>query len=86
MIIILHKKFVRKFKKLRESEKVKFRQRRDIFLCNQFDPILYNHILHGEYLGFRSINVGGDLRVIYTMIERNTALFVDIDTHSNLYS
>ncbi|MFA6552685.1 MAG: hypothetical protein WCT19_04275 [Candidatus Paceibacterota bacterium] len=62
MIIILHKNFVRKFKKLRESEKSKFRQRRDIFLHNQFDPILGNHLLHGNYLGCRSINVGGDLR------------------------
>ena len=47
--------------------------------------MLDNHPLHGEYLGYRSINVGGDLRVIYEELDRSTAQFILIDTHSNLY-
>jgi mRNA-degrading endonuclease YafQ of YafQ-DinJ toxin-antitoxin module len=41
--------------------------------------------LHGEYSGYRSINITGDLRVIYEPLGKNTVQFVIIDTHSNLY-
>ena len=47
--------------------------------------MLNNHPLRGEHRGYRSINVGGDLRVIYEEIDHSTAQFILIDTHSNLY-
>ena len=85
MKIFLHKNFVKKYAKLSSNQKIRFKERRDIFFLDPFDPILNNHALAGEHRGTRSINVAGDLRVIYKIITNDTVLFIDIDTHSNLY-
>ena len=85
MKIILHRNFEKRYKKLRPSEKEKFKERRDLFLKNPFDPILRNHPLGGPYKGFQSLDITGDLRVIYKQQDADTAIFLFIDTHSNLY-
>ena len=85
MRIVLHRNFKKQYKKLRDEEQRRFRERRNLFLKNPFHFLLNNHSLHGAYRGYRSINVGGDLRVIYEEIDRSTAQFILIDTHSNLY-
>lgn len=84
MIIRLHKNFKKQFNKLTESQKKKFRERRDIFIQDEFNPILNNHSLKGIYQGYRSINVNGDIRVIYTKTSVDV-LFVKIGSHSSLY-
>jgi addiction module RelE/StbE family toxin len=84
MIIRLHKNFKKQFDKLTESQKKKFRERRDIFTQDEFNPILNNHALKGLYQGYRSINVSGDIRVIYTKIS-DDVFFVKIGSHSKLY-
>jgi len=84
MRIKLHKNFEKGYKKLTQAEKKKFKERRNLFLQDEFNPILNNHALKGNYLGYnRSINVTGDL-VIYKR-EENLAIFVAVDSHSNLY-
>ena len=85
MIVTYHNKFKKKYSKLRKSEKERFKERRNIFLIDPFHPILNNHALRGKYLGYRSINIGGDLRAIIKMLRENVAMFADLDTHSNLY-
>ena len=85
MRILLHKNFEKKYKKLRESEKQAFKERRNLFLKNPFDPILNNHQLGGKHKDCRSIDITGDLRVIFKMMVENLAYFLIIDTHSNLY-
>lgn len=86
MKIVLHRNFEKQYKKLRRSEQERFKERRDMFLNDPFDPVLNNHPLRGKYKGYRSINVTGDLRAVYKLLNENTVLFVAIDTHSNLYS
>lgn len=86
MKIILHKNFEKQYKKLRSNEKKRFKERKDIFLKNPYDPIFNNHPLQGKYKGYRSINVGGDLRVVYELIDKDIAYFVAIDKHNKLYS
>ncbi len=86
MIIVIHKNFGKKFKKLREGEKIRFKKRRNLFLVDPHDPLLQNHQLKGDQMGKWSINVGGDLRVIYKFEDSGTIIFLDIDTHSNLYN
>lgn len=85
MKITFHKNFEKKYAKLRPGEKQKFKERRNMFLDDPFYPLLNNHALEGKYEGYRSINIGGDLRVIYKILTKNTVLFTKIDTHSNLY-
>ena len=85
MKIIFHHIFKKQYKKLRVGEQHRFKEHRDLFTKNPFHLILNNHALHGEYRGYRSINVSGDLRVIYEDIDTETVQFILIGTHSNLY-
>ena len=85
MKIILSKLFIKKFKKLTDNEKERFRERRDMFLMNPFNEILNNHSLKGKYKGYRSINITGDVRVLYEPINKDMSYFVRLDIHSNLY-
>ena len=63
----------------------KFEKQIDFFVENPFHPILNNHRLLGKYKGFRSINVTGDLRIIFEELDDKKVVFHIIDTHSNLY-
>jgi addiction module RelE/StbE family toxin len=56
-----------------------------VFIKDPFDPILNNHSLHGIYAGRRSINVTGDIRIVYREINENRYLLTDVGTHSQLY-
>lgn len=84
MNIYLHKKFLKDYNKLTQNQKEKFKERRNLFLKDEFDPVLNNHGLKGKWLGYRSINVTGDIRAIFKR-DTESALFVAIDNHSNLY-
>ena len=85
MKIYLHKNFLKKYAKLKSAEKKRFRQRRDVFLADPYDPVLNNHALSGKYKGYRSINIAGDLRAVYKLFGKDSALFITIDAHSELY-
>lgn len=84
MIIRSHRNFKKQFNKLTKAQKRKFIERRDIFLKDEFNPALNNHALKGEYQGYRSINIGGDLRAIFRK-NSEEILFVAIGSHSKLY-
>ncbi|OGZ44345.1 MAG: hypothetical protein A3J55_03550 [Candidatus Ryanbacteria bacterium RIFCSPHIGHO2_02_FULL_45_17b] len=86
MKILLHKNFEKQYKKLRPGEKKRFKKQRDLFLQNPHHPLLNNHTLQGLYKGYRSINVGGNLRLIYKVIDPTIAYFVALGTNSELYS
>ena len=86
MRVIFHKKFEKQYAKLGSEEKQKFKERRDLFLINPFNPILNNHSVDKAYPGCRSINITGDYRAVYKLIDRDTTVFVDLGTHSELYS
>ena len=85
MKIDYHKKFYKTFDKLPIKIQEKFYERLRIFSQNQFNTVLNNHALTGEYRGYRSIDITGDLRAIFELIEKDTSLFIMVDTHSNLY-
>lgn len=85
MIVRFHRNFEKKYSKLREGEKRKFKERLKIFLQDEFNPTLNNHPLKGKYRGYRSINVSGDRRALYKKTAKDRVVFVVIDTHSNLY-
>lgn len=86
MRILLHRNFEKKFVKLSKKVTERFQERRNLFLTDPFHPLLNNHPLTGSRTGQWSINVTGDWRVIYLLQDAATVIFIDIDTHSNLYS
>ncbi len=86
MKFVFHKNFDKQYSKLRASEKEQFKERKDIFLKEEYSPILHNHSLKGKSKGYRSINISGDLRAVYKYFKQDTIIFVSIDSHNNLYS
>lgn len=86
MKIRFHRNFEKQYKKLKDTQKAKARERLVLFLENPFHPILANHPLKGKYKGYRSINITGDLRAVYKFVSEDESIFVAIDTHSNLYA
>ncbi len=86
MKLAYRKSFKRQYQKLRLAEKTKFKVCQILLVENPFNPLLNNHQLQGEYKGCRSINITGDIRAIYRVIEQDTFYFIAIGTHSQLYS
>ncbi|KKS93468.1 MAG: hypothetical protein UV70_C0010G0050 [Parcubacteria group bacterium GW2011_GWA2_43_13] len=70
---------------MRKGEKLKFKERRNVFLRDPFSLELRNHVLRGQYDGCRSIDITGDLRVIYREEGGGIVSFLAIGTHSELY-
>jgi addiction module RelE/StbE family toxin len=85
MRIILHRNAKKRYGKLTELERRRFKERRNLFLEDPFHPLLNNHALHGAYRGYRSINITGNLRAIYEEINSDTAHFIALGTHPELY-
>ena len=85
MIILYHKNFEKDFKKLSAKRKEKCKERLALFFQDEFGLILGNHPLRGKYQGYRSINIGGDLRALYKKTARNAVIFVAVNTHNKLY-
>ena len=84
MKIVLHKSFLKQFRKLPKKLKDQFFDRLEVFEINPFNEVLNNHSLHEPYTDSRSINVTGDIRAIYEQ-RGSIALFTHIGTHSELY-
>lgn len=81
----IHRDFDKQWKRLTDKQKLQAKERLRIFRVTPNDPQLNNHRLTGEWRGYRSINIGGDLRAIYKPISDEIAIFVAIGTHSQLY-
>lgn len=82
-------KFEKLLNKAPRAIKRAYRQRFNIFLSDPFHPLLHNHLLTGNYKGYRSINITGDWRVLYKEVmlddEHMIIEFHLFGTHSQLY-
>jgi mRNA-degrading endonuclease YafQ of YafQ-DinJ toxin-antitoxin module len=85
MRIALHKNFEKQYAKLRFTEKEKFKEKRNLFLNDPFNPILNNHSVDKIYPGWRSINITGNYRALYEPKTKDLVVFMKIGTHSELY-
>ena len=85
MIVIYSKKFQRGYKKLSRKLQEQFKQRRNLFLEDQFNPILNNHQLHYRYAGCRSSYITGDYRAIYYHENLDIVRFIAVGTHHDLF-
>jgi addiction module RelE/StbE family toxin len=86
MKIRKHKDFQKDFRKLRKGEKERVFRVLEIFCQNPNHEILNNHLLKGKHLGKRSINAGGDLRIIFQETDDYfEVLFLAIGSHAKLY-
>ncbi len=78
--------FKKMFRKQTASVQRAFETRLALFVENPYHLLLYNHALHGEWLGCRSINITGDIRAVFEELQSNHFEFVAVGNHSELYS
>lgn len=84
MQYVLSKRFEKDFAKLPITTKKKAIATLEKFIANPQNPTLKNHSLSGKWKGHFSINVTGDTRAVYFVIEANVVRFVAIGSHSEL--
>ena len=58
----------------------------DFFLENPYHPSLRNHPLDPPLEKYRSISLDDDLRILFRMIDPDTALFLKIGSHGTIYT
>lgn len=80
-----HRNFKKQYKKLPPAQTKRFGQALALFITAPHHPNLYNHPLTGEWQGYNSISFGGDWRAHYKIVDKDTALFVAVGTHAQLY-
>lgn len=85
MVIETTKAFDRQYGKLNLKVKTSFKRRIEMFKTNPFDVGLRNHALKGKHLGYRSIDIMGDVRALHTTQGDLIIIFGFIGTHSQLY-
>lgn len=71
--------------KLPVKVKAKMVERITLFSKDPLDFVLRNHALNTPYKGSYSIDITGDYRAIYQLVDDETALFTHVGTHSQLY-
>ena len=62
-----------------------FFERLEIFQNNPFDQRLRTHKLSGRLKDLWSFTIEYDLRVVFSFLEGERVLFVDIGTHEEVY-
>ena len=79
------KRFIKDFKKLPHSIQIKVFERLDMFAIDQSNPLLSTHDLNPPWQGYRSINITGDIRLIYRQ-EGSFYRLARVGSHSELYN
>lgn len=85
MKVVFTKTFEKQYRLLPNKIKQKTDLIIEIFYVDPFDIVLNNHALKGKYLGYRSINISGDFRIIYKKTDLQTYIFITLGNHSKLY-
>ena len=89
MLIRFAKKFVKQYDKAGIKIQSAFDNKLKLFSQNQFHPQLNNHSLTGKLTGYRSINITGDWRALYSSSQNEDGVIVvtfeTLGTHSQLY-
>lgn len=83
--VIFSTKFRKQYRKSEQVIQDSFNKRLEIFIKNQTDVRLNNHSLVGNFRGCRSININGDWRAIFSIVDEGTIVFELMGTHSQLY-
>lgn len=78
-------KFKKQFAKLPPKLKAQFVDRVNLFQSDPKNSILRLHPLKGDYAGYWSINISGDLRALFYFEGEEAVVFALVGTHSQLY-
>ena len=85
MRFIEHRTFERQYKKLSREVQEKIGQRLALLVMNERDPLLNAHKLHQPYDSYSSINITGDIRLVYRKLNAETFYLRAVGTHHQLF-
>lgn len=85
MRIRYQKSFSEQFTKLSKIQKQLVKDAIEVFAEDPSNNDLRNHPLKDEWINYRSITADDDLRLHYRVINEDTALFVAVGNHNQLY-
>jgi addiction module RelE/StbE family toxin len=85
MQIIFSKRFKKQYKKLPPKLQIQTKNRIELWSEQPDNPILKRHKLEGALNNFYSINISGDLRALYEVIDEDIYIYEMIGSHSQLY-
>lgn len=85
MSIAFHRAFEKRYQKAPAHMRRQFAERLRLFVADPFHPLLRSHPLAGARQGQWTTNAGGDWRAVYVWRKRDAVVFLDLDTHSDLY-
>jgi addiction module RelE/StbE family toxin len=85
MIVRFSKRFLKQLAKQPEKVQEAFYIRLELFQQDMYDVILHNHPLQGKLKGLYSINVTGDVRAVYEIVDGQLYMYQMIGTHAQLY-
>jgi addiction module RelE/StbE family toxin len=86
MNIDFSKGFDRQFQsRLNAQQRQRALEAIELFIDQPFHKDLRNHVLYDKWKGYRSISVGGDLRLHFKIISTDRVLFEAIGSHAQLY-
>jgi addiction module RelE/StbE family toxin len=78
-------KFKKQYKKLPKKIQDQFDEKIRLFATDPTLPVLRVHPLKGNFAGYWSMNVSGDVRALYLMDGDTVVIFALIGMHSQLY-
>lgn len=78
-------KFKKQYQKLPHALQSQFDERLRLFVVDPTLPMLRVHPLKGQYRGYWSLNVNGDIRALYLIEVESVVIFALIGSHSQLY-
>ena len=78
MIILSSTRFDKEVGKLPLKVYRAYLERLHIFIREPYHSLLNNHALTGSYRGYRSINITGNYRAIFELINEDTIRFIRI--------
>ncbi len=82
------KRFAKQYDKANLKIQTVFKEKVKLFIKNPSNPLLRNHPLKGTLSGYKSINITGDWRALYTEGKQDDNIIITfemIGTHSQLY-
>lgn len=85
MLIITSHNFDKEVAKLPLKIRESLRERLELFRVNPFAELLNNHQLHGSLRHYRSLNISGNYRLFYEVLDDDIIRLMRIGTHSELY-
>lgn len=81
--------FKKQYKKTPKKIQEKVKEKISLFVQDPRNQLLNNHALTGKFQGYRSINITGDYRAIYSirlnLQSEQEYYFELVGTHSQLY-